>query len=66
MVRRRVKKACRNCRSIVEKGGTCPICGSTDLTVKWYGMLFIIKPEESKVAKELNIERKGVYAIWIL
>lgn len=66
MVKRRVRRACRNCRLIVEKGGTCPICGSADLTVKWYGMLFVIKPKESKVAKELNIERKGVYAIWIL
>jgi len=34
--------------------------------MKWYGVLFIIKPEESKIAKELNIKRKGVYAIWIL
>ncbi len=66
MARRRLRKACRNCKTIVDKGGSCPVCGSTDLTMKWYGVLFIIKPEESKIAKELNIKRKGVYAIWIL
>jgi len=66
MVRRHLRRACRNCRTIVEKGGTCPVCGSTDLSIKWDGILIVIKPETSRAAKELDIDKEGIYAIRIL
>lgn len=66
MARRHLRKACRGCRNIVDKGGECPICKSTDLSIKWDGMLFVIRPNKSRPASELGIEKKGIYAIRIL
>jgi RNA polymerase subunit RPABC4/transcription elongation factor Spt4 len=66
VVRRRLRRACRNCKTIVERGGECHVCGSTDLSLKWDGIIIVIRPEESGAARELGIERKGMYAIRIM
>ena len=56
-------KACRNCGALVPKdANVCPICGSTSFTEAWEGMVIIIDPE-SLLAKELKIEKPGMYAI---
>jgi len=56
-------KACRNCKYIVKNGDKCPICNSTDLTDKFFGLVVITDVEKSKIAKVLNIKTPGEYAI---
>jgi DNA-directed RNA polymerase subunit E" len=63
-VRGKPFKACRKCRALVDKNADiCPICGSRDLTLDWDGMIIVIDPESSEIAKELGLERPGRYAI---
>ncbi|MEM4152732.1 MAG: transcription elongation factor subunit Spt4 [Candidatus Pacearchaeota archaeon] len=56
------KKVCKKCKIFVEQD-KCPICQGTNLTESWKGKIIIIKPEESEIAKKLNIKTKGTYAI---
>ncbi len=57
-------KACRNCRAVIpENESTCPYCGSKDFTDEWYGLIIIINPEKSSLAKMLGINRRGMFAI---
>jgi len=59
-----VEKACRNCHLIFE-GNVCPNCKSTDLSDDFSGFVIIFDPENSAVAKAMDIKRKGTYAIRI-
>ncbi|NPA05042.1 MAG: DNA-directed RNA polymerase, subunit E'' [Crenarchaeota archaeon] len=43
----------------------CPNCGSTDLTEDWKGVIIVIDPESSTLAKKLKIERPGRYAVLV-
>ncbi len=62
--KRKPYKACRRCHAIVERDADkCPYCGSRDLTEDWEGMVIVIDPEKSEVAKLLGITRPGRYAI---
>jgi len=54
--------ACRKCKALTS-GKVCPVCGSTDLTSRWSGLIVILDPDKSKVAQILNIKSKGRYAI---
>ncbi len=54
--------ACRKCRAITT-GKVCPVCKSTDLTPDWTGIIVILSPENSQIAKLLNINEKGKYAL---
>ncbi len=54
--------ACRKCRHITT-GKVCPVCKSSDLTPDWSGIILIVQPETSQVAKTLNITQKGKYAL---
>ncbi|RSN68447.1 DNA-binding protein [Candidatus Korarchaeum cryptofilum] len=57
-------KACRNCRAISEdKEEVCPICGSNDFTYNWEGIVAIVDPFKSQVAKILGHEKAGIYAL---
>ncbi len=58
-------KACVKCRIIVEKGLTCPICKGKNLTEKLRGLVVIFNPEKSKIAKEMNSQTPGEYALRI-
>lgn len=56
-------KACRDCHLIVEgKESVCPRCGG-DLSERFSGMVIIIDPEKSAVAKMINVNTPGKYAI---
>jgi len=57
-----MEKACRICKRIIEEGNECAICGSTDLTKNWKGVVIIFNPE-SEIAKKLGITVPGKYAI---
>lgn len=60
----RDKKICKKCKIFVE-GHECPICQGTQFADNYSGKLIITNPEESEIAKKLNITRKGTYAIKI-
>ena len=50
-------KACTVCKLITDKDH-CERCGSPT-SDNWSGLLIITDPEESRVAKELNIHPEG-------
>jgi len=58
-------KACRRDKALTD-GDTCPICGSTDLTPSWEGVVAIVDPVRSSLAKRLGITRSGLYALRVL
>ena len=54
--------ACRKCKCVTS-GKVCPACKSSDLTPDWEGIVVIVNPEESRIAKTLKITVKGKYAL---
>ena len=54
-------KACTKCKLITNED-RCPICEGTTST-NWSGLLIITDPEESELARELNIEIPGEYCL---
>jgi DNA-directed RNA polymerase subunit E" len=56
-------KACKHCKALIESGSTCPQCGSTEISEHFKGKVSIINPEQSELAKNLKIHKKGVFAI---
>lgn len=59
-------KACRSCKALVDKEvEVCPVCGSRDFTDEWSGVVVILNPEESEIAKLLNLKNKGRFVVKI-
>lgn len=57
-------KACIKCKALVKPEETqCPICGSSDFTFEWSGMVIVLDPKKSRVAKLLGIDKPGRYAL---
>lgn len=54
--------ACRKCKHVTT-GKVCPICKSSDLTPDWNGIVLVVEPSNSIVAKTLGITEKGKYAL---
>jgi DNA-directed RNA polymerase subunit E" len=55
---------CRGCRRFTTEK-ECLICKSTDLSASWKGLVIIIDPSESEIAKNLNITTPGKYALFV-
>jgi DNA-directed RNA polymerase subunit E" len=57
-------KACRTCRYIVREAHEkiCPKCGG-ELSERFSGMIIILDPERSEVAKIAEVNAVGNYAI---
>ena len=56
------KKACKECKALtLEK--ECPICGSKNLAEKYKGNVIVLDAGKSEIAKKLNIEKEGNYAL---
>lgn len=58
-------KACRNCRYIIhgpEK--VCPKCGG-EMSERFSGMIIVLDPDRSEVAKLAEINAVGSYAILV-
>jgi len=54
------------CKALVKpEEEKCPICSSTEFTFEWSGMVLVLDPEKSEVAKMLNIKIPGRYALKI-
>jgi len=57
-------KACRSCRALLEREvKVCPICGSQDFTDEWEGLIIVINPESSEIAKTIEIKNKGRFVV---
>ncbi|MFN3804064.1 MAG: transcription elongation factor subunit Spt4 [Pyrobaculum sp.] len=57
-------KACRHCKYIAPRDARqCPNCGSEEFVDRWRGMIAVVDPARSCVAKRLGIEKPGVYAL---
>jgi DNA-directed RNA polymerase subunit E" len=57
-------KACTKCKALVpHEVSKCPVCGNESFTDNWSGMIIVIDPEKSKIAKSLGIKVPGKYAI---
>ncbi|MCC6013018.1 MAG: DNA-directed RNA polymerase, subunit E'' [Candidatus Verstraetearchaeota archaeon] len=58
-----IKFVCRKCKYILSEDETkCPICGGTDLTEDWEGLIIILDTS-SALAEIINAKRPGRYAI---
>lgn len=55
-------KACKNCR-FISGGPVCPNCKSTNLSDDWSGLIIIMDPSVSEVAKRMGITAAGRYAL---
>jgi DNA-directed RNA polymerase subunit E" len=55
------EKACKECGRVttMEVCTTCKVATSTD----WIGYVSIVDPETSQIAKRLDINTKGKYAL---
>jgi len=57
-------KACTKCKMLVDdKTEVCPNCGSREFSYEWEGLVIIIEPELSEVARLLEIKKAGLYAL---
>ena len=56
------EKACKNCKLIYE-GDKCPNCEKKETSDTFKGKVEIVNPEKSELAKELKVNKKGLYAI---
>lgn len=56
------ERACRECKRI-GTSDVCENCGSSNLTSAFSGLLIIIDPESSEVAKLMGITKPGKYAV---
>lgn len=56
---------CRECHRVldVSEAQQCPHCGSTSLTEDWAGYVIITHPEESEIAREMDVDEPGKYAL---
>ncbi len=55
--------ACKQCRYIVStKEKVCPKCGG-ELSDKYSGMVIILDPARSEIAKIVEINAVGAYAV---
>jgi len=41
----------------------CPNCGSTEFSNEWSGLIIVLNPAKSQVAKTLAITKPGRYAL---
>ncbi|MHA1917291.1 MAG: transcription elongation factor subunit Spt4 [Candidatus Ranarchaeia archaeon] len=56
------ERACRNCHTIFV-GSVCPVCKSSSTAEDFTGVAIIIDPKNSQIAKKLNIDEKGKFAL---
>ena len=56
------EKVCRKCMRLVN-ADKCEICESADLAEEWTGLVVVIDPLKSEIAKRMNIELSDKYAL---
>ncbi len=56
------EKACRECHKLTI-GAICPRCKNASLSDDFSGLVVILDPGESEIAKVMKIDEKGRYAL---
>jgi DNA-directed RNA polymerase subunit E" len=56
------EKACATCHHLT-KESVCPRCKTQTLSDDYSGLLIVFDPENSAIAKAMNIREKGRYAL---
>jgi len=56
------EKACSTCH-VITTGNICPRCKTPTLSDDFSGLLIIFNPEDSAIAKVMNIKKEGRYAL---
>lgn len=56
------KKVCKKCKIFVE-GETCPVCKRNSFSTNWQGRIYFMDVANSTIAKKINVDLKGEYAI---
>lgn len=59
----RKMQVCRNCRRFTTEK-VCPTCKSTNLSASWKGLVVILNTD-SEIAKTLNVNEPGIYALYV-
>ncbi|MFC4990371.1 MULTISPECIES: transcription elongation factor subunit Spt4 [Saliphagus] len=55
---------CRECHRVNDADvATCTSCGSSSLTEDWAGYVVIAHPESSEIAREMQVDEPGAYAL---
>ena len=55
-------KACKNCKFISSGRDVCPNCKASGLSDDWSGLVVIVDPSASEVAKRMGLKVAGRYA----
>ncbi|MGV8171945.1 MAG: transcription elongation factor subunit Spt4 [Candidatus Woesearchaeota archaeon] len=56
------KKVCKKCKIFVD-GETCPVCKRNAFSTNWQGRIYFMDVANSTIAKNINVDLKGEYAI---
>lgn len=56
-------KACKSCRIVITHGDKCPLCGSSELTMKWSSYAIVLNAEKSDIAKRLGAKVNSMFAL---
>lgn len=56
--------ACPKCGRVYSEVQKCPNC-NIPLTRDWSGKAAVIDPEKSRIADEMDVKLKGIYALKI-
>lgn len=57
------QKVCKQCKAIFDTGSKCPACGSEEIGDAFKGKVIVVNPENSEIAKNLKLTKKGSYAV---
>jgi len=57
------EKVCRKCMRLIAGSDKCEICDSGDLAEEWMGLVVVIDPRKSEIAKRMNIDLADRYAL---
>ena len=57
-----IEYACKKCHRIVNKK-SCPNCQNVDASKDWKGLVIILDPDKSRIAKSLKIDSVGSFAL---
>ena len=57
------EKACKICKTIYEEEDKCPNCGSKEFTESFKGRIVVLDHGKSEIAKKLNLNSEGNFAL---
>ncbi|MBN1784191.1 MAG: DNA-directed RNA polymerase subunit E'' [Candidatus Bathyarchaeota archaeon] len=55
-------KACRECH-LISDGSICPACNASNMSDDFSGIVVIIDPKGSAIARAMKVKEKGHYAL---